>query len=221
MTFPSLTDRPMAAFNDPRAASRTVERQKPEPENAAAQRDHARPEAPPPPAPSGAVRPTITLDLAALAVFRDADASAARPGLAAPEFLAAFALLLSSVSGGDVISARDAANILQLELFGGADDSAEEDREEALLRMLEDLVQLIRSARQGDLDAAGAAAALLARDMQSALFAPLAPIAPADRPAKRRRAARLAGYREPATLVQGATAAYERLMEPDAGASAA
>jgi hypothetical protein len=165
----------------------------------------------------------VTVDLATLAELGERGAASAKPGPTVIEFLAAFASLLSSVSSGDVIAARDAASILQLELFGGpgAEKAGTSSDEEAPLRMLEDLVALIRFARQGDLGSAEAAAGLLALHMQTALLAPVGPAAPSERLTGRRRLARLTGRREPETLVRDATAAYELLMDTDAGANAA
>jgi hypothetical protein len=141
----------------------------------------------------------------------------------ANDFLGAFSMLLASVGSGDAGAARNAATVLQLELFGGATALAatEESAEEAQARMLDDLLSLIRFARLGDLGAAEAAARHLARHMQTALLAPARPLAPVERLAGRKRAPRNPGVQEPASLVQGATAAYELLMELDAGANAA
>ncbi len=223
MSFPSLSDRPLLALGGPQGAPQ--ERQKPDTgyarlgasgeraESQDAQRSQAD---------EGPLRRIVNLDLASLAEIEARKAMAPHSATVA-EFLAAFSALLSSVSSGDVLSARDAANILQLELFG-AQNAAEEETgadEDAPLRMLEDLVALIRFARLGDLNSAEAAAALLARHMQTALIAPPSPSKPAERLAGRRHAVRAASRREPPTLVQGATAAYELLMDPEPGLNAA
>jgi hypothetical protein len=226
MSFPSLSERPLSALDRAPAALRSGERSRPDPGG----REPDGPAVKPAPSEepvarddSGLRRLIVSVDLAALTELGERGASQALPGPTVVEFLAAFASLLSSVSSGDVISARDAANILQLELFGGpraasAGASAEED---APLRMLEDLVALIRFARQGDLGAAEAAAGLMAQHMQTALLAPAGPPPPSEPLTGRRRHARLLTRREPETFVQDATAAYEMLMDPDAGASAA
>jgi hypothetical protein len=140
----------------------------------------------------------------------------------AHEFLGAFSRLLASVASGDVSAARNAATELQLELFGGSGAlaAAGESGKEAQTRMLDDLVALIRFARLGELGSAEVSAHLLARDMQAALLAPARAPTPAEPTAARRRIGRTS-LPEPASLVQGATAAYEMLMDLDPGANAA
>ena len=141
----------------------------------------------------------------------------------AHEFLGAFSSLLSSVASGNAAAARDAATELQLELFGGPSALAatSENGDDAQARMLDDILSLIRFARLGDIGSAEASAHLMGRHLQTALLAPARAPKPSERVPLRRRIARAALLQEPASLVQGATAAYEILMELDAGANAA
>lgn len=163
--------------------------------------------------------PLIKVDLSGLDGLEPTTAAYTLDDLSnANEFLSAFSTLLASVGAGDVGAARNAATALQLELFGGSGalTASHESGQEAQMRMLDDLVALIRFARLGELGSAEASAQLLARDMQAALLAPV------RSPASREPAARKppASPAEPASLVQGATAAYESLMEPDVDAGA-
>jgi len=225
MSFPSLTERPLLALGGLRGSPRGQDRHRP----SQGQAGSSPPQPPaetgepaPPRADEGLHRPIVSVDLAALSEYVEREPSTSVAAPTAAEFLAAFAALLGSVSSGDIATAREAANSLQLELFGmrGDDSEAAEGEEDAALRMLEDLVALIGFARRGDLGAAESAAALLARHMQTALLAP-APPPPAERLARRRRAARLASPHEPPPLVQGATAAYELVMDAEPGLGAA
>lgn len=141
----------------------------------------------------------------------------------ADAFLRAFSRLLSAVGSGDAGGAREAATALQLELFGAPSALAatEESGDVAQARMLNDLVSLIRFARLGELGSADASAHLLARDLQAALLAPAAPAPmPVERLSGSGGMARTS-LPEPASLVYGATAAYEMLMDLDADANAA
>jgi hypothetical protein len=125
--------------------------------------------------------------------------------------------LLGSIRMGDAGGAREAANALQFELFSGASArlAASSAGDEAAGRMLDDLCALIRAARLGDSRAAETAARALACDLQIALIGP-STRASFDHRARRRVIARAAPMGQPSSLVQGATAAYETLMEPDA-----
>ncbi len=221
MSFPSLTERPLLALGGLERLPLAGERARLKAGNSLQALGAPAIEDEDPSAlrslEDGPFRTIVTADLVQLAELGERDVDEP-PASTAAEFLNAFASLLASVSSGDSVAARDAANLLQLELFRAPDDAAA-GAGEAPLRMLEDLVALIRFARLGDLGAAEGAAELMARHMQSALVAPQSPEAPAERLGRRRRAARLANRREPPTLVQGATAAYELVMNADANAA--
>ena len=133
-------------------------------------------------------------------------------------FLSCFSRLLTAVQNGDAAAAREAANALQYELFGGAEAAGapRADPTDSPKRMLDDINELIRSARLGDIAGAESAARLLASDLQSGLLAAPAPSNPA---ANRRARPRAFSPHETRSLVQGATAAYETLMDSDAGAA--
>jgi hypothetical protein len=167
--------------------------------------------------------PIIRPDLSGLADFelRTQGPKGDAP-LSAREFLSAFSSLLASVSAGDVDAARNAATALQLELFGGPSALAatSESGQAAQTRMLNDLVALIGFARLGELGSAEASAYRLARDMQAALLAPTRGPPPVERPSPSDKRAQ-ASPPQPASLVQGATAAYELLMDLDRSADAA
>ena len=126
--------------------------------------------------------------------------------------------LLGAIRMGDASGAREAANALQFELFSGASAvvAASFAGDEAAGRMLDDLRALIRAARLGDSGAAETAAHALASNLQIALLGPSTRAPLLDRRSRRRVIARAAPIGQPSSLVQGATAAYETLMEPDA-----
>jgi len=178
------------------------------------------------PAPQAEPSPFATIIKADLTGLSDPepgqDLGTQGPASSIHEFLGALSRLLASVGSGDTGAARDAATVLQLELFGGSGAlaAAGESGEEAQARMLDDLLALIRFARLGDLGSAEASAQLMARHLQTALLAPARAPAPVERLSGHRRVARNA-LREPASLVQGATAAYEMLMDLDSSANAA
>ena len=159
MSFPSLTERPLLALGGLNGSPRGQDRHRPDPGHAGSgpSQPHAEVGEPAPSrAEEGLLRPMMSVDLAALSEYAEREplTPVAEPMVA--EFLAAFATLLGSVSSGDIVAARDAANTLQLELFGAGGDASEaaEGEEEAVLRMLGDLVALIGFARRGDLGAA-------------------------------------------------------------------
>ena len=136
---------------------------------------------------------------------------AAPGGLAVDDVLGNLWHLLAAVQIRDAGGAREAANALQFDLFSGAAvlDPRPGGVADASIRLIDDLSDLIRSARLGDVDGAEQAARMLAGDLKHAL------IGAAPSPPARRRLRALAPH-ETASLVQGANAAYEKLMEAEA-----
>ena len=132
------------------------------------------------------------------------------------QFLGSFSRLLAAVQSGDATGARDAANTLQFELFSGAGalQAAQASAVDAPIQMLIDLQALIRAAWLGDIESADRAALSLATDMQSALLS-----APTQSRLASRRSRAGGPAQENSSLVQGANAAYETLMDLDPGAA--
>ena len=116
-----------------------------------------------------------------------------------PDFLSAFSALLATVMSGDTRGAQAAARNLQQQI-GRAETGADDTRAPgAIGRFFEDLQALIRTARLGDKGGAQSAAESLASDLRNALGGSNLAIS--------------STVVEPSSAAEGATAAYETLME--------
>lgn len=137
-------------------------------------------------------------DLTSLAPRYDPAESGQMPS-SEPDFLTAFSALLAAVNSGDTRGAQAAARALQQQIgrTGAEPDNA--GGTPAIGLFFEDLQALIRTAQQGDSGGAQTAAESLATDLRKALGGS--------------GLAFSSTRSEPSSAAEGATAAYETLME--------